>query len=380
MVKARARAAKAAKRAAGIKPKKQTAVKKAVKRTTPARKVAAKKVTVKINPQDLYLVEYSRTDGTSRIHRSVDVHAKSKTEAIRKAKERAAANARGFSATLIRKRTERVAPKRKRNLDHQDAKHPIAVTKHWRAGGASQWQRAHAAGQKQLFSMNPQMTAAEKAALKVFLSFGYQKQPIAIKQTDKWGRWHAVYADGKTANDYSFHGSRDVSGTVRDALRGRGKSANPGAAKGKALFKEFAGRPARKVSRTYAPKGSGAKGTLGAMGKLVKIKVRGRTALDFTPTKAILARDAKNQMYVLGRGYKLNLKGKRHNPTGFEDLGQIDAIEYEATKSHLDGVPTIYVHKMGEEGGARPHLLVNEEGLAIISGGEYSIDERGIIN
>jgi len=42
-------------------------------------------------------------------------------------------------------------PKRQRNLDHKDSRHQVEVSKHWRAGGASQWQRAHRAGQKDLF-------------------------------------------------------------------------------------------------------------------------------------------------------------------------------------------------------------------------------------
>lgn len=43
---------------------------------------------------------------------------------------------------------------RRRNADHKDADHPVEVTKHWRQGPPgylTPWQRAHAAGQRQLF-------------------------------------------------------------------------------------------------------------------------------------------------------------------------------------------------------------------------------------
>lgn len=44
---------------------------------------------------------------------------------------------------------------RKRNLDHRDSDHPIEVTKHWRQGPPgylTPWQRAHHAGQRDLFA------------------------------------------------------------------------------------------------------------------------------------------------------------------------------------------------------------------------------------
>jgi hypothetical protein len=41
---------------------------------------------------------------------------------------------------------------KKRNLDHRDSKHQVEVRRHWRAGGLSQWQRAHKAGQTDLFA------------------------------------------------------------------------------------------------------------------------------------------------------------------------------------------------------------------------------------
>jgi len=54
----------------------------------------------------------------------------------------------------VKIKPSRSAPpiRRKRNLDHKDSTHQVEVSKHWRAGGLSQWQRAHHAGQHDLFS------------------------------------------------------------------------------------------------------------------------------------------------------------------------------------------------------------------------------------
>lgn len=216
---------------------------------------------------------------------------------------------------------EKIAEKirgKKKNAEHRDAQHPIHVRQYWqgRKGYKSQWQRAHEAGQKQLFPMK------------------------------------------------------------------NGKKKKNGTSAAKAAYKEFTGKPSRKVSTMYAPKGSGARGTLAAMGKLKKIHVKGRTALDFkgganAPT---LARDPKtNQMFVLGKNYRL--KRARKNSATMEDLGEITRLEYEAQKVHLGDTQTVtYFHQMGEEGGAKPHCLVNSEGLIVISGGDYTITERGIEN
>jgi hypothetical protein len=53
---------------------------------------------------------------------------------------------------IVKARAKKAAVKRKRNLDHRDSKHQVEVSRHWRAGGLSQWQRAHKAGQHDLFA------------------------------------------------------------------------------------------------------------------------------------------------------------------------------------------------------------------------------------
>ena len=159
------------------------------------------------------------------------------------------------------------------------------------------------------------------------------------------------------------------------------RKANGGATLARKRRQEFVGRPSKKTLSMYAPKGSGASGTVVAMGKLKKLHIKGRTPLDFKGS-ALLAHNPKtDQMYILGRNYSLKHLRKNPSTSGLEDIGEVTRIEYEATKTHLgDKGPVTYYHRLGEEGGKRPHALINEENLLILEGGDYYIRPEGIRN
>lgn len=65
---------------------------------------------------------------------------------------------------IVRARAKKAAKTRKRNLDHRDSTHQVKVHQHWRAGGLSQWQRAHHAGQHDLFSHGIKVKPKRNAA------------------------------------------------------------------------------------------------------------------------------------------------------------------------------------------------------------------------
>jgi hypothetical protein len=163
------------------------------------------------------------------------LRARRKFAAMAKARAKAARAAKRAAGikTPAKKRASATKPPKKRNVLTPDRNHPVEVTRHWRKGGASAWQRAEAAGQRRLFTMN-----------------------------------------GKKAN-------------------------GSGIAKAKKQRQEFLGSPARKVTNTTVPKGAKPKGALSKMGRLMRVKVKGRSWMDFqgVPT---LARDAKNKMFVTG--------------------------------------------------------------------------------
>ena len=62
-------------------------------------------------------------------------------------------------------------------------------------------------------------------------------------------------------------------------------------------------------------------------------------------------------------------------------FGEVSQIEYEAVKPHLGHPrPTIFFHKMGEEGGRRPELIADGQGGLKFKGGDYFITGDGVRN
>jgi hypothetical protein len=150
------------------------------------------------------------------------------------------------------------------------------------------------------------------------------------------------------------------------------KYVNPGkgSRKTREIYEKFNGRPARKTTTTTAPKGTPK--NVAKLGALRLIKTTDGRKWAFSGAGAPdLAADSRGRLHVVGGSY-------RANPAG-EHVGEIEQIEYETRKPHL-GQPkqTIYYHRLGEEGGKRPRLVIDREGLIKIHGGDYRIEADGI--
>ncbi len=61
-------------------------------------------------------------------------------------------------------------------------------------------------------------------------------------------------------------------------------------------------------------------------------------------------------------------------------MGEVHSVTYRSDKPHIETGTFDYVHKFGEDGGKRPHLIVDEYGYPFFEGGSYKIDADGIIN
>ena len=62
-------------------------------------------------------------------------------------------------------------------------------------------------------------------------------------------------------------------------------------------------------------------------------------------------------------------------------LGQLVSVTYKARKGDEDGGRPIYwVHEFGEQGGKRPDLVADQDEKLHIVGGDYRIEEAGIID
>lgn len=143
---------------------------------------------------------------------------------------------------------------------------------------------------------------------------------------------------------------------------------NPAPAK---VFSEFRGKEVARSKKVSAA--TGTPSTLAELGKLKELKLRGKT-LKFRAGH--LAADGRKKLHIVG--VKLKYRG---NPEGAEiDAGEIISVTYEADKGHIEPGVFNYVHKFGEDGGVRPHLVVDPEGYAKIEGGSYTINADGIID
>jgi hypothetical protein len=70
------------------------------------------------------------------------------------------------------------------------------------------------------------------------------------------------------------------------------------------------------------------------------------------------------------------------NPDKRYDYGEVAVIEYTARKPHLYGANSPeypFYHNFGDEGGSRPHLIL-QNGTLALKGGGYGIQREGIRN
>lgn len=140
------------------------------------------------------------------------------------------------------------------------------------------------------------------------------------------------------------------------------------------LAKKFQGEADGSVAESYAA--TGAPANLARAGKLVFLKVSGRTIRIPGATVAI---SPSEKLWIVGDHAPLfETKAKRGEGL---DVGEITHICYETAKAHIgEGKTYEYVHEFGEEGGKRPHLIIDHEGMPILRGGDYKIKAEGIVD
>jgi len=153
----------------------------------------------------------------------------------------------------------------------------------------------------------------------------------------------------------------------RSAMKAGGWMKNPAPA---AVFSEFRGKDA--TTKTKARAATGTPSTLAKLGQLMELKLRGRRVR--FGGNAALAADGRKKLHVV------NVKAAVPNPPGEVDYGEILSVTYRADKPHIEEGVFDYVHKFGEEGGTRPHLVVDAEGYPKLEGGSYDITADGLID
>ncbi len=192
--------------------------------------------------------------------------------------------------------------------------------------------------------------------------FGARKAKVGYRRTQR-GRTTKVAAVGYRKTQ---RGTKRPTGYMLS----RSVKHNPSPAE---VFTEFRGKNVTKKTRVPASQAAaGTPSTLAILGTLKELRLRGKT-LRFKTGK--LTADGRKRLHIVG--VKINYRG---NPGGEIDAGEILAVTYQADKPHIEEGVYNYVHKFGEEGGTRPHLIIDQEGRPKIEGGSYDITADGIID
>jgi rubrerythrin len=141
-----------------------------------------------------------------------------------------------------------------------------------------------------------------------------------------------------------------------------------------AIAEKFQGDTNGAIEQFHAA--SSAPANLARAGKLVFLKVGAQT---FRLPGAMVAIAPNEKLWIVSkRAPVFTTKAK---PGEGLDVGEITQICYETAKRHVGNGKTFeYVHEFGEDGGKRPHLIIDHEGMPILRGGDYKIRAEGIVD
>lgn len=184
-------------------------------------------------------------------------------------------------------------------------------------------------------------------------------------------------AEARSSRALSLKGKIDVYLDKLDAhLRSLKRAPNPKrGARARKIREDFTGMRSTKTAVMNAPKGTPA--ALAKLGRLVSIKTRQRTIKPAVknPAAAVwLCADEKGRLHLCTAADRL-IEGPK------QDFGEVIEVEYQTAKPHLGHKnPTIFFHKMGEEGGQRPRLVSDGQGGLRFVGGGYRLSPEGIID
>lgn len=224
---------------------------------------------------------------------------------------------------------------------------------------------------KRVIVLNPGATVRRKVR-NSFVSLRVHGQ--AKKTPTGWKLGNKTFPQGTgivPATRKGFYLDR-ATGTVFSKVAKNAEKRNPKkASKVRQLRETFTGTASRKTATMNASEGTPA--NLAKLGKLILIKTQRGTIQPASGTTWLCA-DAKGKLHLTTTVARL-IDGPAQN------FGEVSQIEYEATKPHLGHTrPTIFFHKMGEEGGKRPVLIADGKGGLKLRGGSYRIEREGIVD
>lgn len=249
------------------------------------------------------------------------------------------------------------------------AAHEQAIRDYWEYVDAWQRHNPRAKGSRDAFGVwhaeNP--SGWNEPALKTNQTFKIFFRESAAQP---WAEVGSVAAKSVHTAIQKWRRRNKVSGHVTAK---RASQANPSVQE---VSRMFQGDTNGDVKNMHAS--DSAPGNLARIGRLVFLQVEGQRRPLRLPG-AMVAADTRGRLWIVGtRAPLFNQKAK---PGEALDFGELRRICYDTAKAHIgNGKRFEYVHEFGEDGGKRPHLLIDHEGMPILRGGDYKLEARGIVN
>lgn len=279
----------------------------------------------------------------------------------------------------------------KRNAADYSASTPIAVTKHFRAGGpgyATQRERTIRAGQRDLF--------AQGASADELLGYLRRNPTILDSAKRKYGAQAVQQAGNARLRQMLSTVIREAHGKAKPAKKAAPKKRtrrNPDTTPPGAVFEMFTGQPYTHADAVNVADGESRNfDVCGELEEFVWIDRNGdrhKVNLWKAGQRALLGnkrgKDGYDHLLLASHPETPDELPRFSLPEG--DHGWIAQVTYWAQKVHLgDTKPRPYYHDLGtspvagEGTGVMPVMHINHEGALIFKGGEYWIEDRGIVN
>lgn len=226
---------------------------------------------------------------------------------------------------------------------------------------------------KRVIVLNPGATVRRKVR-NSFVSLKVHGQ--AKKTPSGWKLGNKTFPQGTGIVPASRKGYYldKATGTVfsKRVLNPRKRNTAKASPKVRELREKFTGTASRKTATMNASEGTPT--NLAKLGKLLIIITETSNIYPAKTGTTWLCADAKGKLHLTTTADRLIDSPARN-------FGEVIQIEYEAIKPHLGHKrPTIFFHKMGEEGGKRPVLIADGKGGLKLRGGSYRIEREGIVD
>jgi hypothetical protein len=173
---------------------------------------------------------------------------------------------------------------------------------------------------------------------------------------------------------------KEIGGALKKRKKNAGSSRPPSPSVAR-IYSEFRGKEnSGRVLNTYTPAGSPKDAAV--LGRINHVLLADGRKVIFRRNPALLlgAQRGNSRRLYIGLKRPFAMPNGVKNGAAF-NYGEVKEVDYNADKPHLYKTPVVirFYHQLGEEGGKRPQLIL-QNGVLALRGGDYTIAREGIRN